>query len=548
MEAIKALYKDLSSGGTQLNKEGTMTFLSTIYDLFDMDLFEMMTFKSKGETIKEWWDLLDNSEVLTWEHFEKNCKPIIESLPAKPDLTSVEKDEKTGKYKLVRSASKGRLRSVSSGKLFRTNVAEKVEVPVVPSTELIRTFQPYVEKVWELALAARDVNEEFARPWFPSVPVAISWINNIIGAKGKSIADFEDGFLDGLALIHLLEVLSGVDLKGYVPAPANHVDYYKNIRLGLKFATHFQIDIHPVQPDDVHYGNFEKLIVFIYHVAQKWVTANIEDRKGKVAATPLVQANSVELKVDQKEQDEIYRLSSLAQQTVRPGKRYFVSDEKVTETKKVTVASNVVIIDMGELGKEEIPYQQTKPLGEVLQALCAKHNIADIDSYIATTLNGSELFHDSLLGEIPKTLFFLPAEVEKTAGTLDDLINASDKKAKQRLRQIPIIQRNYEDEDEDERESRRRQLQRAFAFEKVIDDSVSNIALEGMRKEYEKLMETLQLDKIKEQAANRPKPKNVSKIQDVDLSNLDAMVNSLDSFQKAYGTSETARDFFAGLI
>lgn len=41
-----------------------------------------MSFKSKAETIKEWWDDLDNTELLTWDFFEKNAKPIVESLPA----------------------------------------------------------------------------------------------------------------------------------------------------------------------------------------------------------------------------------------------------------------------------------------------------------------------------------------------------------------------------------------------------------------------------------------------------------------------------------
>lgn len=59
---------------------------------------------------------------------------------------------------------------------------------------------------------------------------------------------------------------------------------------------------------------------------------------------------------------------------------------------------------MGPLGREEIPYQQTRALGDVLQELCKKHNISDINSYIASTCEGSELFLDSMLGEIPKQI------------------------------------------------------------------------------------------------------------------------------------------------
>lgn len=88
-------------------------------------------------------------------------------------------------------------------------------------------------------------------------------------------------------------------------------------------------------------------------------------------------------------------------------------------------------------------------------------------------------------------LLVLPAQAQ-SKGTLADLISQSDVRAQRRLQQVTVAQRNYEIEDEDEMESRRRQLQRANAFDKVIDDSVSNIALEGMKKEYEKLMETLQ--------------------------------------------------------
>jgi hypothetical protein len=43
--------------------------------------------------------------------------------------------------------------------------------------------------------------------------VAVVWINNIISVKAISILNVEDGFRDGLALIRLIEVLSGVDLK-----------------------------------------------------------------------------------------------------------------------------------------------------------------------------------------------------------------------------------------------------------------------------------------------------------------------------------------------
>ena len=39
MDAIKSIFDDQVAGGTQLNKEGIMCFLSDIYDAFELEQF-----------------------------------------------------------------------------------------------------------------------------------------------------------------------------------------------------------------------------------------------------------------------------------------------------------------------------------------------------------------------------------------------------------------------------------------------------------------------------------------------------------------------------
>jgi hypothetical protein len=84
MDAAKVVFRDLVAGGTQLGKEGIVQMLSILYDAFQLEQFvrftvyyvtdnqEWVSGKRKVETIKEWWDALENAEVMSWDFFEKH--------------------------------------------------------------------------------------------------------------------------------------------------------------------------------------------------------------------------------------------------------------------------------------------------------------------------------------------------------------------------------------------------------------------------------------------------------------------------------------------
>lgn len=142
-----------------------------------------MSFKSRGETIKEWWDVLDNTELLTWDVFEKKGKAIISTLPetgqtfhllCSPCRTrnvcrdgrqdgqicariqsSSQKDEKKQLWKEWQTECCGRylFSYVARFNLLQDSGKVDLNRTYVPSSEIVKALNPYLEKVWELYLA-----------------------------------------------------------------------------------------------------------------------------------------------------------------------------------------------------------------------------------------------------------------------------------------------------------------------------------------------------------------------------------------------------------
>eukprot|EP01126_Amoeba_proteus_P022316 TRINITY_DN2257_c0_g2_i2.p1 TRINITY_DN2257_c0_g2~~TRINITY_DN2257_c0_g2_i2.p1 ORF type:complete len:465 (+),score=108.53 TRINITY_DN2257_c0_g2_i2:380-1774(+) len=392
----------------------------------------------------------------------------------------------------------------------------------VSTMDIIHNFEPYLEKIWELYLSLEEPTEETVKPYTDRKKLLTTWINGVIAQKNCTLTDIHEGFKDGLAIIHLIEVLSGTELVGYVPTPESFMECYKNISLALKFASTMKVDTNGITPDDIYHGRFHKSLILLVRIAQHWPNSFNEPPKVEVAETRRKSisgpsghvsrrksagtpshhnvkqstTNKVEVKLTQAEQDQIYVLAIKQEQLKkeedeRKSKEGDARQEKKTYHTAQGPGENVFLVDMGAKGKEEIPYEQMKSLRQVLEELCKKHRI-EMQGYSATTVEGEELFLDSFLGEIPKHICFQPVVSEVRTGTLDDLIKNSDVRTQKKLQQVTIPQRNYDEEDEDEMASRKRQLQRTNALDRFIDANVSNLALESLSREYQRMVNSLE--------------------------------------------------------
>lgn len=90
------------------------------------------------------------------------------------------------------------------------------------------------------------------------------WCNDYLKVRGIFIQDVKNDFKDGLALINLMEVISGKKIEKYNRHPRINIQKLENIQIALKFIQDEGIKLVNIGAEDINMGNIRLILGLIW--------------------------------------------------------------------------------------------------------------------------------------------------------------------------------------------------------------------------------------------------------------------------------------------
>ncbi|KAF7185373.1 Alpha-actinin-like protein 1 [Pseudocercospora fuligena] len=104
------------------------------------------------------------------------------------------------------------------------------------------------------------------------------WLNNKLKARELHINDLTSDLSDGVALIHLLEILSQESLGRYAARPKLRVQRFENVNIALDFIKSRKIQLTNIGAEDVVDGNRKIILGLIWTLILRFTISDINDQ------------------------------------------------------------------------------------------------------------------------------------------------------------------------------------------------------------------------------------------------------------------------------
>nr|XP_004227212.1 dixin isoform X2 [Ciona intestinalis] len=124
-----------------------------------------------------------------------------------------------------------------------------------------------------------------------------AWVNSQLKKRGKNIVNLGEDLKDGVALVAVVEIVSGHTLGGIKPTCEN--EKRENVLKVLQFMRNAGIKLHHVSVDEITSGNVKTIMQLILALAAHFKPASIGGRK---VESPR-QRNEVSLRIKQRWRD-----------------------------------------------------------------------------------------------------------------------------------------------------------------------------------------------------------------------------------------------------
>ncbi|KJX99581.1 alpha-actinin like protein [Zymoseptoria brevis] len=104
------------------------------------------------------------------------------------------------------------------------------------------------------------------------------WLNNKLLARDVEITNLVTDLSDGVALIHLLEILSQESLGRYAARPKLRVQRFENVNIALDFIKGRKIQLTNIGAEDVVDGNRKIILGLIWTLILRFTISDINDQ------------------------------------------------------------------------------------------------------------------------------------------------------------------------------------------------------------------------------------------------------------------------------
>jgi len=136
--------------------------------------------------------------------------------------------------------------------------------------------------------------------------IILTWVNLQLIERGMHISDLHKDIRDGIALINLLEILTGRSIKEYHKNPSSVQQKLQNCDLLIQFLNKLEVK-SSAQPVDIFNGNMSILFGMLYVLVKRLKDKKIiREKKGK-------RVISIDLRAEQRNDQNKLSLSQLPQ-------------------------------------------------------------------------------------------------------------------------------------------------------------------------------------------------------------------------------------------
>ncbi|KAF2159816.1 hypothetical protein M409DRAFT_29628 [Zasmidium cellare ATCC 36951] len=104
------------------------------------------------------------------------------------------------------------------------------------------------------------------------------WLNNKLKVRNVQVNDLVHDLSDGIALIHLLEILSNESLGRYAARPKLRVQRFENVNIALDFIKSRKIQLTNIGAEDVVDGNRKIILGLIWTLILRFTISDINDQ------------------------------------------------------------------------------------------------------------------------------------------------------------------------------------------------------------------------------------------------------------------------------
>eukprot|EP00298_Acanthocystis_sp_HF-20_P009487 c18330_g1_i1.p1 GENE.c18330_g1_i1~~c18330_g1_i1.p1 ORF type:complete len:464 (+),score=224.56 c18330_g1_i1:26-1393(+) len=103
------------------------------------------------------------------------------------------------------------------------------------------------------------------------------WTNDEIKRRGMHIPDLKEGLKDGIALINLLEIISGKSIGKYNKHPRVITQKMENLSIAIKFVQDQGIKLVNIGAEDIHNGNLRIILGLMWTIILRYQITYGED-------------------------------------------------------------------------------------------------------------------------------------------------------------------------------------------------------------------------------------------------------------------------------
>jgi hypothetical protein len=172
-------------------------------------------------------------------------RPLPKTPAFSPVLSGLKRAPSAGSHD---HAANGGLARKSSASWSVPNNNNNIK-PSVATTEPVISVQEAIKEVMHDEYTAKNERDEKCKK------IIIGWINRYLAVRGMEITNLTTDVQDGVALINLLEEVSGKKLEFYVKKPDNMTKKIDNLNLFIKFLSHLGIRVTGVSAMDIYSCN-----------------------------------------------------------------------------------------------------------------------------------------------------------------------------------------------------------------------------------------------------------------------------------------------------
>ncbi|QIW98352.1 hypothetical protein AMS68_003870 [Peltaster fructicola] len=104
------------------------------------------------------------------------------------------------------------------------------------------------------------------------------WLNNKLSARNVHLNDLVHDLSDGVALIHLLEILSQESLGRYAARPKLRVQRFENVNIALDFIKSRKIQLTNIGAEDIVDGNRKIILGLVWTLILRFTISDINDQ------------------------------------------------------------------------------------------------------------------------------------------------------------------------------------------------------------------------------------------------------------------------------